>query len=310
MTWLLWRQHRFSIFVIGVVLALFTVAVVLTGIHMANVYDDYLRSCGGNGTCGFAGNLFSGYGAIIDTVHLSLAVPLLFGAFGAVLVARETEQSTNVLVWTQTVTRRQWMISKVLAALLITIVTSAAVTALVTWWSGTPNALNGNRFEGTEFDTQNLLPIAFAVFALALGLAAGCLLRRVLPAIAATVGGYAVLRVLVAVYLRPHYMKPLTRVFPLGADAVPSGSWTISESIVDASGHAASSRIPVPPSCAPIVSKATANRCLSQLGLHDLVKFQPAARYWHFQLVEAGLFLVLAAALVTVAVAYTLRRDA
>ena len=48
------------------------------------------------------------------------------------------------------------------------------MTALVTWWSGTPNALDGNRFEGAEFDTQNVVPIAFALFAVALGIAAGC----------------------------------------------------------------------------------------------------------------------------------------
>ena len=48
-------------------------------------------------------NIFSGYGAIVDLVHLSLSLPLVLGVFlGAMLVARETEQSTNVLVWTQT----------------------------------------------------------------------------------------------------------------------------------------------------------------------------------------------------------------
>jgi hypothetical protein len=43
---------------------------------------------------------------------------------------------------------------------------------------------------------------------------------------------------------------------------------------------------------------------------HDVVKYQPASRYWHFQLAESALFLALAAVLVGVAIVYTLRRDA
>ena len=38
---------------------------------------------------------------------------------------------------------------------------SAIIATLVTWWSGTPNALYGNRFEGAQFDTQNIVPVAW-----------------------------------------------------------------------------------------------------------------------------------------------------
>ena len=113
---------------------------------------------------------------------------------GATLVARETEHATNVLVWTQTVTRRRWLRSKIAMAVAATLVWSAAVAGLVTWWSGTPNSLYANRFDGTQFDTQSVVPIAFALFAVALGLAAGSVLRRTLPALAATVGIYVGVR--------------------------------------------------------------------------------------------------------------------
>ena len=88
MTWLLWRQHRSQALVTGVAVALFALAVLLTGVHMANVLDA-ARNCGAaTNPCGFGGNLFSGYGAIIDTVHLTIVVPLLLGAFfGASLIA-------------------------------------------------------------------------------------------------------------------------------------------------------------------------------------------------------------------------------
>ena len=310
MTWLLWRQHRAQVFVTTIAIALFAVAVVLTGVHMAHVYDDARASCTGNGTCDLVHNLFSGYGAIIDVVHLTLALPVILGAFvGAMLVAREKEHATNVLVWTQSVTRLRWLFSKIATVLVGTLVTSAVVSALVTWWSSTPNSLDGNRFEGAQFDTQNVLPIALAIFAVALGIAAGCLLRRTLPALATTVGVYVGVCVLVSVYLRPHYLTPITRSFPLNADAaLPSGSWRMKESLVNAVGKSTDGRITVPASCGRI-GKDPAS-CLSRLGYHEIVKYQPPSHYWPFQWIESGIFLTLAAVLITVAVVYTLRRDA
>jgi hypothetical protein len=308
-TWLLWRQHRGQVVVASIAIALFAVAVLFTGVHMAHVYDDAQAACTSNGTCDFVHNLFDGYGAIVDVVHLSIALPVVLGAFvGAMLVAREMEHATNVLVWTQSVTRRRWLFSQIATVLIGTLVTSAAVSALVTWWSGTPNALDGNRFEGAQFDTQNVLPIALAIFAVALGIAAGCLLRRTLPALATTVGAYVGVCVLVSVYLRPHYLKPITRSFPVNADAaLPSGSWRMKESLVDAAGRSTDGRITVPASCRMVKDPAN---CLSRLGYHQIVKYQPPSHYWPFQWIESGIFLTLAAALIAVAVVYTLRRDA
>jgi hypothetical protein len=310
MTWLLWRQHRAQLYVIGGIVVAFAVAVLVTGVHMAHLYDDARRQCVADGTCDFVGNIFAGYGAIVDTVHLSLIAPLVLGGIGAMLVAREVEQSTNVLVWTQSVTRRRWLLTKVAALLGATVVISAIIAALVTWWSGSPNALYGNRFEGAQFDTQNIVPVAFALFAVAVGLAAGALFRRVIPALATLLGVYIAVRLLVTLYLRPHYMSALTRVYSLtGKAPVAPGSWTLRETLVDPTGHVTNGRIPVPPTCNPVDKRGVVD-CLQQSGFKQLVKYQPASRYWHFQIAEAGIFVLLAAVLVTVAVVYTLRHDA
>jgi hypothetical protein len=58
------------------------------------------------------------------------------------------------------------------------------IAALATWWSGPNNALAANAFEAGQFDIQGIVPVGYAVFAMALGIAAGTVTRRTLPAIA------------------------------------------------------------------------------------------------------------------------------
>jgi hypothetical protein len=317
MNWLLWRQHRNGAVVFLAITLAFAIALWITGVHMAHLYDSARQSCtvGSGGACDrYLGSLFNGYGAIIDIVHLTLVLPVVLGAFlGATLVARETEPHTNVLVWTQGVTRRRWLLTKVAFALVATLIASGLTSVLVTWWSGTPNSLNGDRFQGAQFDTQNIVPVAHALFAVALGIAAGAVLRRVLPAIATTVGVFIAARIVVAVYLRPRYAAAhvLSTPFdgPVGGAQLAPGSWRISENVVDPSGHVANGPLRVPDSCVA-GSRAGADSCLERLGFHQVVKFHPASSYWRFQWTESLLFVGLAAVLTAVAVLVTLRRDA
>jgi hypothetical protein len=313
MNWLLWRQHRAQTLVSATGLALFAIVVWITGVTMANDYTSAVHSCSANGTCDLIGGLFQGDGAIVDLVHLSIALPVLLGVFlGATLVARETEHATNVLIWTQTVTRRRWLLTNVAVVVAATVLVATVVSALVTWWSHTPNALYGNRFDGTQFDTQNLVPIAYALFAVALGIAAGCFLRRTLPALAATVGLYVGLRVAVAVYLRPRYLPSSTRSFALAGDAkLPPGSWTLSSHLVDPTGRALpNGRLDIPAGCHAAGSRGAMTDCLNRLGYRQVVTYQPPSHYWHFQWIEAALFTAVAAALFVAAVITTLRHDA
>jgi hypothetical protein len=309
MTWLLTRQHRTFGIALAVVAGAFAVAVVVSGVHMADVYDA-ARQCH-DGRCLVVGRLFNGYGAIVDTVHLTILVPVVFAAFGATLIARETDAGTNVLVWTQGVTRRRWLIAEIVFAVTLALVVAAIVSALVTWWSGTPNALDGNRFQGAQFDTQNIVPVADALFAVAVGLAAGAWLRRVVPALALSIGAYVGVRMLTAVYLRPHFMTPSTRlVAPDGDPHLPSGSWTLTRRLLDPNGHViGDGRIAVPKGCDTSGARDPL-RCLARLGYHDQVKFHPASHYWQFQWTETAIFLLLALALLGFAYVRTVRRDA
>ena len=69
----------------------------------------------------------------------------------------------------------------------------------------------------------------------------------------------------------------------------------------------------LPASCAPLNGGATkvAPSCAQALArFHGFVTYQPASRYWTFQGIETGIFILLAAILITVTAVALLRRDA
>jgi hypothetical protein len=312
---LVWRLHRNQVFFAGGALAVLALLLLVTGINMAHDYHDALANCAATQSCsGVSGHLFPGDGAIMDLVDFTLVVPLLFGLFwGAPLLAKEFEDGTHNLAWTQGVTRRRWFRTNVMWALVAAMVWGAAMAALVSWWRFPENAL-GSRFDA--FDIQGIVPVAYSLFAVALGIAVGSVFKRVLPAIATTLGLFVGVRVAIGVYLRPHYITPLSKVFPLLSRlGAPAGSWIASSSIVGPGGQSYGNQFSlndVPAACrsTSIGGTSVSGACLDAHGFHRLIAFQPASRFWAFQGIEASIFVVLAIALVGFAFRRVLTRDA
>jgi hypothetical protein len=312
---LVWRLHRNQAYLAVAALAALTVVLLITGITMADDYRTALANCAATQSCDSLGNvLFRGDGAIMDLVDATLVIPLLFGLFwGAPLLAKEFEDGTHNLAWTQGVSRWRWIRANIGWSLLAGAVWGAALAALVSWWRYPENAL-ATRFDA--FDVQGIVPVAYALFAVALGIAVGSVIRRVLPSLAVTLAIFVAIRVAIGVYLRPHYMAPVTKVFPLGNDAGPSGSWVLSQGLVSPTGQSMGagfdfSQIPAACQAAPPPgSKGILGQCLAAHGFRQTVTYQPAGRFWAFQGVEAAIFVVLAAALVGFAIWWVLSRDA
>jgi hypothetical protein len=311
MSWLLWRQHRKQgAFTLGV-LAVFGVLLWVTGVNMAHTYHVALSNCTVSNTCGDL-QLFDNLRALFNLVNVTVLAPALIGVFwGATIVGRELDTGTNRLVWTQSVTRRQWLRSKIALLLISSLAVGAALAGLVTWWSGTTNSLNHNRFEGIQFDIQGVSPIGYTLFAATLGLACGVLWRRTLPAIATTLGVFFAVRLVVEGYLRPRYMTPVTTALPLGAGkGGPVGVWVLG-STVQLHGQAISGgKIQLPQGCAAARTRAESTACLAKSGYMEVTKFQPAGRYWNFQLIELAIFVGLAVLMTAVAVVALNRQDA
>ena len=326
MTWLVWRQHRAQFYVGVALLAALAVLLLITGLQMASQYHSARAACAADHNCAnLAGTLFLGSHAVGFLVIMTLGAPALVGLFwGAPLVAAELETGTSEFAWMQSVTRKRWLAVKAGWMLLAATVWGGVISALVTWWSGPDNALQLDQFKPGRFDIMGIVPVAYALFAMALGICAGTLLRRTLPALAVTLAGFIVVRAAVTLWLRPHYMSAITVTYNLLRSFTPAGSyWQIGQGVLGPHGQlvpapngAAVFNIPLaylPASCAS-VSRGAADispSCRDALAsFRAFLTYQPANRYWAFQGIEAGIFVLLAAILLIVAAVVLLRRDA
>ncbi len=327
MTWLTWRQFRAQAIVAGAALVAVAIALTVTGPHLASLFDSSgLATC--RTGCGTdAGNFINQvkgsttelifYGGIF----LLYAVPALIGLFwGAPLVTRELEAGTFRLAWNQSVPRSRWIAVKLGLLGLSAMITAGLLSLMTGWWASPlyraaqetrgQNSLSITKFAPQLFGANGVAPIGYAAFAFALGVTAGVLIRRTLPAMAVTLAIFAVIQIFWPNVVRPHLIPPVRSVQALstasfdGMQTSPDGQfvlfvgsvsglpgdWIISSDLVNAAGHAVTSV----PACASATNFVP---CLADHGVRLAVSYQPTSRYWAFQWLETGIFLILAVGL-------------
>jgi hypothetical protein len=326
MTWLVWRQYRAQGTIAFVLLAVIAALMLVDGFQIASHWHSMLITCSGKSACLQQQPPLASSTVADNILMLGLAVPGVLGVlWGAPLIAHELESRTSDFAWTQSITRMRWLAVKAGWLLLAAMACGGAITALVTWWSGPANALGANTFDPGQFDIQGIVPVGYAVFAMALGIAAGTVVRRTLPAIAITLGGFVALRLLITDVVRPHYMAAVTTYYNVtGAFTVPGAAWVFRQGAVSPSGvYVHNGWGDLYPALQPVCRKLlpgigagknasmnTALSCMQAHGWRGIVTYQPASRYWAFQGIETGIYLLLAAALIAVTFIIIRRRDA
>jgi hypothetical protein len=223
MIWMTWRQHRSEALVAGLLVAAFAALVLATGLPAHDAFSDRgLDACRGRPSPGdecvaLVTRFQSEFGhpnSWYADVGMSL-LPLLIGMFvGAPLLAREFEQGTWQLAWSQAIPRLRWLVVKLAFVLATVAVVAAAVSGLWMWWHQ-PHDRFGTRL-GDYFNYAWPVFVTYTVFAVVLGVTAGRLIRRTLPAMAVVLLLYIGVRIPFEVMVRENLLEPATSVVPFG----------------------------------------------------------------------------------------------
>jgi hypothetical protein len=339
MIWLTWRQFRISALL--VVSALVVMAVLLA----VTPQGTELASCVGQQGCPTIADTFLrlSHDHLLQFLStLLVGLPALIGAFwGAPLITRELESGTYRLAWTQSVTRTRWLAIKLSVLVVAGAAACGGLSLMLMRWSS--DSVNRDRLLPAMFAERGIVPIGYAVFALALGVVAGLLIRRTVPAMAATLVAFLGTRMAVQFWLRGH-LAPASHLVaavtgrsldilrqPSGTTLLPQpvhipGAWTLSTRLVDNAGHPPSTAFlrsvcgglaaPPPPTGsvdgapAPDSVQHTFDHCtrVAAARFHEVATYQPASHYWSLQWAETGVYLVLAAALIGFAFWWVRRR--
>jgi hypothetical protein len=327
MTWVTWRQHRVAL--IGMVVALAAVGVYtwLIGLQLHHAYAAEL-ACHpvGSDACLQLTSGFNSPGGLLTNGWILQLVPALIGAFvGAPVLARELETGSYRYSWTQGFGRWRWAFAKLAGLAVAVTAATGAISVLFSWYYqpyfGANNQARGlsqlSSLAPSLFDLRGLAFAAWALAAFSIGALAGTLIRKVVPAIFATLVAYAGLAMATGVWLREQYFEPIvTRSLN-----VPSSVWVVSQDWTNKDGKVASQSLlyqvlqGAPAQVAgkegggPNLHALVAWQYLIQHGYTQVTSYQPATRFWAFQWIEAG-WLVGGSVLLIAITVWLVRRRA
>jgi ABC-type transport system involved in multi-copper enzyme maturation permease subunit len=324
-----WRQHRIALAGAAVLLGALAVWLGITGTSLHNAYaaavachpassptcQSLITTFDSSATSRFLGD--KGPGGVL----LQL-VPALIGTFiGAPVLARELETGTFRYAWTQGFGRWRWALAKLVLIAVVLAAAGCAFGLLVSWYfqpefgSGSQGLYQTSPLV-TLFSLREVTFPAWTVAAFTIGALAGMLIRRVVPAIVATLAVYAGLVFATAGFLREHYLTPLvtSSSFTPGIGT----AWIVSQWSTKGGRFAFAGNPPISlitQFCSSLSPQKAAGpngfaQCLAQHGYTQWTSYQPASRFWPFQWIEGGWLLALSALLIAATVLLVHRRAA
>jgi hypothetical protein len=297
-----WRQYRLSAAGAAVFLGLLAAYLLIMGLRIrsgyASVASCHLTASRVPRTCQIAMMLFGGYHVWGETTAgLLLAVPMLVGAFaGAPILGRELETGTFRFAWTQGAGRTRLALARLALPAVTVTAATAAFSQLFGWFYYPFFAFPADSaFAPQYFELTGIAFAAWTLAAFAIGALAGVLIRKVVPAIAATMAVWAGLLLVTILYLRPHYQAPLT---VRGQNAPGASPWLIRQWWTGPNGKTITSEDKI----IELINHP-------QRGYLQWTTYQPETRYWHFQFIEGG-WLLMFSLLLLAATIWLVRRRA
>jgi hypothetical protein len=304
------RQHRTALLWTSIVVAVLAIALAATGVPLHE-----LAARGGPNWYG-ASRASVDYAGVMQAFALILQLAaLLVGMFlGAPLLPREIQEGTAKLAWTQAASRIRWLLAQVLPLAGLLALAALAIGAEFGWWlSPFPNSAVGritpwSPWWPLRFNLNPLLLAGWVVFAFTFGVFLGAAIRRILPAMAATLVCYGAVLFGVSASWRMHYLAPLHRAvavqfhpggYGYGVYWGPQPPVVMSEALGWPDGR--------------LLSDAEQLRPAAWMRLHHIVMwitYQPGSRYHTFQAIELGWLLAASAFLLAAAIIVIRQRPA
>jgi ABC-type transport system involved in multi-copper enzyme maturation permease subunit len=316
MTWLTWRQSRLQFLTAAGALVAVALAYGLTAPAMNQLYAEY-----GARPAAFLARVQAGSYPVLYFAGgaVMYLAPLVIGAFwGAPMIARELETGTYRLAWNQSVTRTRWLLVKLAIGGGAAMIFTGTAGLLLSVWAGPIDKVGGfpvgtsqlSRFEPIVFGTRGIVPIGAAALAFMIGVTTGLLVRRTIPAMGLTLALFAAALVAMPLWVSPHLMTPAQYTRPVVAnlttmtmtssgqinDPVTTmpGAWILTDQITTPDGKVFT--LPEVPAC-QAGTQAQCDAWLARQPLLQHVVYQPASRYWTFQILETAIWLAIALAL-------------
>lgn len=313
MIWVTWRQHRAALVGVAAFLGILAISLWIAGLHLHHVYGEAV-ACG-SPRCADLINSFNGTDGFLSNGFILQVVPVVIGAFlGAPVLAREMETGTFRYAWTQGFGRWRWALAKLVALAVVVVVAAGAISVLFSWYFQPYVAAGNERLSLTEvsrfspglFDVRGLPLAGWTLVAFAIGALAGMLIRRVVPAIVATLAAYVGLAVLTAGILREHYLAPLTttRLNVFAPAWILGRQWTKAGRLVSPSTLSQVLQRAAPDLAGKggVPQSLNTWRYLVRHGYTQMTTYQPVSRFGTFQIIEVGWLTALSVLLIGAAV--------
>ena len=284
MLWVTWRQHRGLLVGVTAVLAAVSVFLLVAGLKFHHDYAALVNCTpAGSTACGALQRNFNGTDwPISNTVSILIdLVPVLIGAFaGPAVLARELETGTFRYAWTQGIGRVRWTIAKLALLGAALAILAGAFSQLHAWFFDPALHFEDmNVLAAGVFASRGIAFGAWTLAAFAIGAFLGMLIRRIIPAMAATLGAYLGLQLLAWLVLREDYPVAIntTNASLFSGPSTSNSPWILKTWTV---------------------------------GDTSWWRYIPVSRFWPMQFIEGGWLLALSVILIAATVWLVRRRAA